>query len=303
MLELVHVGRQYSAGLVKSTLAAPVGEEGRPRAVGPFAVLAHALPWESAPGDLSPDVDVRPHPHIGLAAITYVLDGSVTHRDSLGSRQEVTAGGLNFMIAGRGVVHSERFDRVRTLGGKIQLLQVLMALPDGFEDMDPSFVHVVAERIRQTETSGATVRVLAGATDGEQALLGFPVPVFLHDVRLEPGARYRPPDAFGERALYLLSGAIDVGGQRIDAARTAVLSAGNAVATAVERARLLAFGGEAVGPRYMWWNYIHSSLERIESARAQWRAGSVPLPPGDTESFAPAPPDQGRPLHRLNARK
>lgn len=300
MLELVHVARQHSAGLVKGALGVPVGDDGRQRSVGPFAIVAHVLPWQSAPGELPPDVDVRAHPHIGLAAVTYMLDGSLTHRDSLGSRQEVSAGGLSFMIAGRGVVHSERFDRVRTLGGTVQLLQLLLALPDGSEDMEPSFVHIAADRIQQTDSGGATVRSLVGATDGEEGLLGFPTPMFLHDVRLERGARYRLPDAFSQRAFYVLSGAIDVGGQRIDALTTAVLSPGNALATGVEPARILAFGGEPVGQRYMWWNYIHSSLERIHTARAEWRAGSVPLPPGDTESFTPAPPDEGRPLNLLN---
>lgn len=297
MLQMVHVARQHAAGLVKSALAAPVGDQSRPRGVGPFFVVAHALPFESAPGELPPDFDVRPHPHIGLAAITYMLDGNITHRDSLGSRLEVGAGGLNFMIAGRGVVHSERFDRMRTLGGKLQLLQVLMALPDGSEDVEPSVVHVASERVPETEDGGATVRALAG----EGSPLTFPAPMFLRDVRLEPGACYRPPDAFSERALYVLNGAIDVAGARVDAQRTALLSPGHALVTGVERTRLLAFGGEPVGPRYMWWNFIHSSLERIEAARTEWRRGRVPLPQGDTESFTPAPPDEGRPLLRLNA--
>src|SRR5262245_31906120 len=139
MLELVHVAKQHSAGLVKGAVGAPVGDDSRPRSVGPFVVVAHVLPWGSAAGELSPDFDVRPHPHIGLAAVSYMLDGSLTHRDSLGFRQEVSAGGLNFMIAGRGVVHSERFDRVRTLGGTVQLVQLLLALPDGSEEMEPSF--------------------------------------------------------------------------------------------------------------------------------------------------------------------
>jgi redox-sensitive bicupin YhaK (pirin superfamily) len=146
------------------------------------------------------------------------------------------------------------------------------------------------------EEAGATVRTLAG----EDSRLGFPAPMFLHDVRLEPGARYSPPDAFRERALYVLSGAVDVDGTRVDAQQTAVLSPGGTLATGTEHARLLAFGGEPVGPRYAWWNFIHSKLERIEAARAEWRAGRTPLPPGDTESFTPAPPDEGRPLMRLN---
>jgi redox-sensitive bicupin YhaK (pirin superfamily) len=137
MIESVVEARTYAAGLVESALAAPLGRDEALRSVGPFAIVAHALPHTVEPGALPPDFDVRPHPHIGLAAITYMLQGHITHRDSLGSRQEIGPGGLNCMIAGRGVVHSERFERVRLLGGTVELLQVLLALPDGHEDVEP----------------------------------------------------------------------------------------------------------------------------------------------------------------------
>lgn len=296
MLDFIHPAKQFSAGLIRSAAGSPVGEMNRPRSVGPVVVVGHALPSETAPGAMPPDQDVRAHPHIGLAAFTYMLDGHITHRDSLGNRQEVGPGGFDYMIAGRGVVHSERFERARLLGGNVQLLQILLALPDGHEDVDPSFLHVAADAVPESVEGGATVRVIAG----EGSRVEFPGPMFLHDVRLEPGARYSPPRAIEQRALYVLSGAIDVAGTRVEAQRTAVLLPGDALTTATENARVLGFGGAPVGPRYTWWNYIHSSLERIEAAKAEWRAGRVTLPPGDTESFTPAPPDDGRPLMRLN---
>jgi redox-sensitive bicupin YhaK (pirin superfamily) len=300
MIERVVDARIHAAGLVESALAAPLGQDDALRAVGPFAIIAHALPHSVEPGALPPDFDVRPHPHIGLAAITYLLQGHITHRDSLGSRQEIGPGGLNYMIAGRGVVHSERFERVRLLGGTVELLQILLALPDGHEDAEPSFASMDSARVPRITESGATIVWLAGGAPQVDAPVRFPAPLFLCDVELTPGARYRPPEGLVDRAVYVLRGAIDVDGTRVSPQQVAVLAPGAALITASEPARILAFGGEPVGPRHMWWNYIHSSLERIEVARAEWRAGKVPLPPGDTESFAAAPPDHGRPLLRLN---
>ena len=294
MIDTIVEARRFGAGAIQTALAAPVGPEDRPRTIGPFAVLAHALPLEVAPGALAPDFDVRPHPHLGLAAVTYLLAGHVTHRDSLGSRSEVGPGGVHYMVAGRGVVHSERFDRLRTLGGTLELLQILLALPDGAEDAEPSFVHVGAAAVPARDEAGAAVHRL-------DEPIGFPAPLLLHDVRLDAGGRYAPPEDRGERAIYVLAGEVEIDGVPVRAQQTAVLAPGPARLTAAAPARALAFGGAPVGPRYMWWNYIHSSLERVEAARAEWRAGRVGLPPGDTESFTPAPPDEGRPLLRLNA--
>jgi redox-sensitive bicupin YhaK (pirin superfamily) len=300
MIESVTDARAFSAGLVRSALAVPLGTEREPRMLGPFAVIAHALPLQVEPGALPPDFDVRPHPHLGLAAITYLLDGHVTHRDSLGSRHEIGPGGMNYMIAGSGVVHSERFERVRLLGGTIELLQILLALPDGSEDVAPAFHSVEPYRVPRTEAQGTAIHWLAGGPTVPDAPVRFPAPMFLCDVSLEPGARYRPPEGFPERAVYVLSGALEAGSARIGAQQVAVLAPGAMLAAGTEGARILAFGGEPVGPRYMWWNFIHSSLERLEAAKAEWRAGKTVLPPGDTESFIPAPPDDGRPLQRLN---
>jgi redox-sensitive bicupin YhaK (pirin superfamily) len=300
MIESVTDARSFTAGLIRAALAAPLGTEREPRTLGPFAVIAHSLPLHVEPGALPPDFDVRAHPHIGLAAITYLLDGHVTHRDSLGSRDEIGPGGMSYMIAGKGVVHSERFERVRLLGGRIQLLQILLALPDGAEEAEPAFHSVEASRVPRTAEHGAAIHWLAGGPTPEADPVRFPGPMFLCDVHLEPGARYRPPEGLQERAVYVLSGAIEAGSARAGAQQVAVLAPGAALAAGTEGARILAFGGEPVGPRYMWWNFIHSSLERLEAAKAEWRAGKTALPPGDTESFIPAPPDDGRPLLRLN---
>ncbi|MBZ0232165.1 MAG: pirin family protein, partial [Deltaproteobacteria bacterium] len=220
MIDSLVDARQFAAGAIRTALAAPVGPDDAPRTIGPFAVVAHALPLASPPGELPPDFDVRPHPHIGLAAVTCMLEGHTTHRDSLGSRQEVGPGGVNFMIAGRGVVHSERFERLRTLGGTLELLQILLALPDGHEELEPRFVHVAPADVPRSSEGGALVRRLAG----DDTALPFPTPVFLHVVQLEPGARYLPPAAHRERAVYVVSGAIAIDGSPVRAQQTALLA-------------------------------------------------------------------------------
>lgn len=294
-------GRRIAAGLIDAVNAAPVELDGATRPIGPFAMVAHVRRFVVEPGALPIDFDVRPHPHIGLAAISYVLDGHVTHRDSLGSRAELGPGWVGSMVAGRGVVHSERFERLRVLGGGFEMVQILLALPDGAEDAEPSFAAVPPERVPRREADGARVVALADPDPAVGAPVRFPAPLLLHDVALAPGARYRPP-ALADRALYVRDGAIEVGGVRAVAGELALLGPGEAAAVAPDGARLLAFGGAPVGPRLLWWNFLHSSLERIEAARAAWRAGTTPRPPGDTESFTPAPPDDGRPLVELRPR-
>jgi len=300
MIESLTNARAFSAGLVKTAVAVPLGSEDALRMVGPFAVVAHALPYAVEPGALPPDFDVRPHPHVGLAAITYMLDGYLTHRDSLGSRREVGPGEINYMVAGRGIVHSERFERLRLLGGRLELLQILLALPEGAEDAEPTFSWVESARVPRSSEDGATIRWLAAGAGVVDAAVCFPAPMYLCDVQLEPGAPYRVPEGFGERAVYVLSGALEVDGARVGPQQVAVLAQGPVVIAAREGARVLSLGGDPVGPRYMWWNYIHTSLERLEAAKAAWRAGALRLPPGDTESLTPCPPDHARPLQRLS---
>jgi redox-sensitive bicupin YhaK (pirin superfamily) len=281
-------------------LAAPVRLDGEMRTVGPIAVVAHARIPRTAPGALPVDADVRPHPHIGLVAISYLLDGAVTHRDSLGSRVELQAGHLGATVSGSGVVHSERFDRMRPLGGAFEMLQILLALPDGQEEVAPSFFHRAAEELPTSAGDGASVRWLFPAPPEAPAGLPTMPPVLLADVTLEAGAGpWSLPDV-PERAVYVRAGEVDVGTTRVQTGQVAVVPPGPSSVRSSGAARLFVFGGTSVGPRYAWWNYIHSSLERIEAAKAAWRAGRVKLPDGDTESFTPCPPDDGRPLWRLN---
>jgi len=282
-------------------LAAPIDPDGAPRTVGPFALVAHVKMPVSAPGALPVDFDVRPHPHIGLTAISYVLDGAITHRDSLGNRRELRAGGLGATISGRGVVHSERFERNRLLGGAFEMFQMLLALPDGYEDVEPSFFHRALEEHPTTSGEGATVRLLFPAPPSAPSGMPVTTPILLADVALDPSAHWSLPEA-PERALYVREGEVEVHGSRVRAGQVAVVAPGEASVRAVASARLLAFGGTGVGPRYLWWNYLCSSLERIEAAKTEWRHGRVKLPDGDTESFTPCPPDDGRPLWHLNRR-
>jgi redox-sensitive bicupin YhaK (pirin superfamily) len=290
---LVHDGRRSFQGM-PAGMGAPVGPSDAPRAIGPVGVLAHVMPMDVKPGELPVDFDVRPHPHIGLAALTVVLDGHVTHRDSLGNRVEIGPGDVASTLAGRGVVHSERFERLRLHGGRYEQLQILVGLPDDFEDADPSFAYVAATDVPTVDGVRRIADTVAGGA------IGFPSALFLHDVTLAAGGRYVPPD-YAERAVYVVSGRVDVEGTPVGAQHTAELDAGPIAVVAAEASRILVFGGAPLGPRFMWWNYASSSIERIEAAKAAWRSGAMRLPVGDTESFTPAPPDHGRPLMRLNA--
>jgi redox-sensitive bicupin YhaK (pirin superfamily) len=282
-----------------SLVAAPSGPPQALRTIGPFAAVAYHTPIEVAPLALAVDRDLRPHPHIGLVAISYSWHGHITHRDSLGSTSELAPGAIHSMIAGRGVVHSERFERLRVLGGRLESFQLLLALPERDEDMDPEFAQVPADAVPQRVAADRTVRLLLGP--GAHPGIRFPGAAFLHDVQLAAGGRYELSHGYSQQAVFVISGRLDSTGVSIGAEQVAHADAAGCVFTAKEPTRMLAFGGEPVGPRFMWWNFIHSSLDRIEAARARWREAPWGLPPGDTESFSPAPADSGRPLYRLNA--
>jgi redox-sensitive bicupin YhaK (pirin superfamily) len=280
-------------------LAAPIGPDGALRTVGPFALVAHAKMPVSPPGSLPVDADVRPHPHIGLTAISYILEGAVTHRDSLGNRCELHAGDMGATVSGRGVVHSERFERNRLLGSAFEMFQLLLGLPDGYEEVEPTFFFRTHQELSTSTREGVTERWLFPSPP--QAPIGMPTttPILLADVALESNGRWPVPDV-PERALYVLHGEVEAGASRVRAGQVAVVGPGDVSVRALESARVLAFGGTSIGVRYVWWNYMHSSLERIEAAKAEWRHGRVKLPSGDTESFTPCPPDDGRPLWRMN---
>ena len=278
-------------------LALPLGPDDALESVGPFVMIARHRIADLEPGALPVDADVRPHPHIGLAALSYVLEGAVTHRDSLGHRRELIAGDVGLTVAGRGVVHSERFERMRLLGGTLDMFQMLASLPDGLEELEPSFAHAVV--VPDARIPNASVRTIA-LPDGRGALR-FPTTTLLVDVSFDAETSYLVPDAV-ERALYVFAGELRVGDVRVQRGRIARLPTTCATIVGSSGARCLVFGGDPVGPRWMWWNYLHSSVERIEVAKQAWRDGRDPLPVGDTESFTPAPADGGRPLRRIAPR-
>jgi redox-sensitive bicupin YhaK (pirin superfamily) len=243
------------------------------RMVGPFIFFDHMGPADLAAG-LPRNVDVRPHPHIGLSTVTYLLDGEIMHRDSVGSEQPIRPGEVNWMTAGRGITHSERFERARLQGDRVHGLQVWVALPDELEETEPAFAHYDAAGLPVIEERGLPVHS--------------PM-VYVH-ATLDAGTALPLPDAYAERAVYLVAGTLEVDGQVHDAGRMLVFAAGQSAAVrAVTPCTLLVIGGDPVGPRYIDWNFVSSSKARIEQAKADWRAGRMKLPDLDNGEFIPLP--------------
>ncbi|MFL6661168.1 MAG: pirin family protein [Rhizobacter sp.] len=269
------------------------------RMVGPFVFLDQMGPVVFAPGR---GIDVRPHPHIGLATVTYLFSGEIVHRDSLGSVQPIRPGEVNWMTAGRGIVHSERTGpEVRARGSSLAGLQCWVALPQRDEEGEPGFVHVGADELPVERGEGITARVIAGEFFGRRAPVPVKWPLFYVDVQLQPGAKLVVPAAYAEQAVYLVEGVLDLGrdgryepGQLLVAKRGAALTL---AAAGSAPARLMLLGGEPMdGPRFLGWNFVASSAERIEQAKADWRAGRFPTVPGETE-FIPLPDTPGKPVH------
>ncbi len=258
------------------------------RMVGPFVFLDQMGPAELPPGK---GLDVRPHPHIGLATVTYLLEGSILHRDSLGFVQSITPGAVNWMTAGRGIVHSERSDDdIRRSSERVFGLQSWVALPKSHEETTPDFVHYAADTLPTLEGEGVNLRLVAGSLFGKTSSVKTFSDLFYADVVMTAGSRLTVPADYDERALYLLSGTMDIAGDRFVPGRLLVFSPGDAITiTAVENARFVLLGGEPMdGPRHIWWNFVSSSKDRIEQAKKDWRDGRFEAVPGETE-FIPLP--------------
>jgi redox-sensitive bicupin YhaK (pirin superfamily) len=265
------------------------------RSVGPFVFVDHMGPAQFAPGA---GIDVRPHPHIGLATVTYLFEGEFMHRDSLGTEQCIAPGDVNWMIAGRGIVHSERTPAgQRATAHRAHGVQTWVALPDAHEDVAPAFEHHPARTLPRLALAGAEVTVIAGDAFGFRSPVNVLSPTLYCAVRLDAGATLRLPPEHPERGVYVVEGDLAVDGSPVDAGTLAVLAAGVEVSLhSAAGARLMLLGGEPVGPRFLNWNFVASSRERIEQARQDWsrygdagargRFGSVP---GETE-FIPLPP-------------
>ena len=261
----------------------------RRRVVGPFVFFDHMGPVDFAPG-LPREVDVRPHPHIGLSTITYLFEGEIMHRDSVGSEQAIRAGEVNWMTAGRGITHSERFEKGRLVGDRLHGLQTWVALPAEAEETAPSFSHHAIEELPLLDQRGVQGRLVVGEAFGARSAARALSPMFYIHWRLAAGASVEAPRDHRERAIYVAEGEVEVDGVAHGAGRMLVFTPGDeAVATATRPTTLMMLGGEPLGERFIEWNFVSSSRERIEQAKADWRAGRMKLPDRDNGEFIPLP--------------
>jgi redox-sensitive bicupin YhaK (pirin superfamily) len=260
----------------------------RRRLVGPFIYWDQMGPVRLEPGD---GMDIRPHPHIGLATVTYLFAGEIVHKDSLGSDLAIRAGDVNWMTAGRGIVHSERTGpEQRKAPSNVHGIQSWVALPDAFEESEPAFQHVASKSLPELEEGGARLRVIAGAAYGATSPVKVLSPLFYVEARLAPGTELALPEDYAERAAYVVEGAILCDGVRANKEMMAVAETGERAAIrAIEDSRVMLLGGAPVGKRHIWWNFVSSSPERIERAKREWKEGAFPRVPGDDVEFVPLP--------------
>src|SRR6267142_1915577 len=255
------------------------------RMVGPFIFLDHMGPMDLAPG-LSRSADVRPHPHIGLSTVTYLFDGEVMHRDSVGSEQAIRPGEVNWMTAGRGITHSERFEKARERGDRVHGLQAWVALPREEEETAPRFVHHGPDDLPTYEGDGLRARLLAGTAFGAKAKVKTHSPMFYVHWALAAGAIAQLPAEYPERAAYIVEGEVDAEGQAFRGGQMLVFKPGEPVLfRAATPAVVMLLGGEPLGERFIEWNFVSSTKERIEQAKADWRAGRMKLPDSDHDEF------------------
>jgi redox-sensitive bicupin YhaK (pirin superfamily) len=285
-LDLMIVPRSVDLGGFSVRRALP---HGRRRMVGPFIFFDHFGPAEFRSGQ---GIDVRPHPHIGLATITFLFDGEIMHRDSLGSAVPIRPGEVNWMTAGRGIVHSERTAPERRAGGgPLHGLQCWLALPAAREETDPEFTHLDSADLPLVTDRGLSVRVIAGNLRGARSPVSTLWDTLFADATLAAGASIPFDATTEERALYIVDGAVDIAGDRFTAGRLLIFRPGDAITITAERdTHIVLLGGAAMdGPRHIWWNFVSSRKDRIEQAKADWKAGRFERVPGDDSEFIPLP--------------
>lgn len=266
------------------------------RMVGPFIFMDHAGPVSV---DLSSTVsmDVLPHPHIGLSTVSYLFSGQVTHRDSLGVEQVIKPGEVNWMTAGRGIAHSERFEDPKVLAeSKMEMIQIWVALPEKDEESLPTFENYKKDKLPVFTDTGLWMRLIAGNAYGLANDVKTHSPLCYLHVALEPGAKMDLPKEHIERAIYVAKGSVEITGTTYLPGQMLVFTRGvDPVIKAKEATTLMVLGGEPLGDRYIWWNFVSSRKERIEQAKADWKAGRIILPPNDSQEFIPLPDDRSRP--------
>ena len=259
------------------------------RMVGPFIFFDQMGPTEFHLGE---GLDVRPHPHIGLSTVTYLFDGEIMHRDSLGTALAIKPGAVNLMTAGRGIVHSERTGlEARATGPKLYGIQAWLALPKTHEESAPQFVHHGAAELPRIVEGGKRISLIMGQAYGQTSPVQFPWEALYAEAVLSPGSILPLDPDYDERAVYIVSGKIDIAGEEFGTGQLLVFKPGDRISIlAVDQSRLMLVGGEPMdGPRHIWWNFVSSSKERIDQAKQEWKTGRFDTVPGDDKEFIPLP--------------
>ncbi len=297
MIELVIEQRRKSLGGFEVGRVLPYAKR---RMVGPFIFFDHMGPVD-LPEGLSRDVDVRPHPHIGLSTVTYLFAGEIMHRDSVGSEQAIRPGEVNWMTAGRGITHSERFEKARTEGDVLHGIQTWVALPKDEEETEPVFFHHGPDDLPSYEEGGLWARLVAGEAFGAKAKVRVHSPMFYVHWSLAAGAEAQLPAEYPERAAYVVAGSVEVEGRSFAAGQMLVFGPGQMISfKALSPAIVMLLGGEPLGERFIEWNFVSSSKPRIEQAKADWRAGRMKLPDLDNREFIPLPGDPPPPANPVS---
>lgn len=266
------------------------------RMVGPFIFMDHAGPVTDVPATTS-SLDVLPHPHIGLSTVSYLFGGKVTHRDSLGVEQIIRPGEVNWMTAGSGIAHSERFEDPSALaGGQLEMIQTWVALPERDEEDAPSFFNYTPDRLPVFTDKGVWMRLIAGNAFGLTNDVKTNSPLFYLHVILAKGARFGLPKEHSERGIYIVKGSVDLAAVTYHAGQMLVFTKdADPLIIAGEDTTLMLLGGEPLGERFIWWNFVSSRKERIEQAKEDWKQGRITLPPSDNKEFIPLPENKSGP--------
>ena len=265
------------------------------RMVGPFIFMDHAGPITDIPAQPS-TLDVLPHPHIGLSTVSYLFGGQVTHRDSLGVEQIIRPGEVNWMTAGSGIAHSERFEDPSALTGGVEMIQTWVALPEKDEETAPSFNNYSPGQLPVFTDKGIWMRLIAGNAYGLRNNVKTNSPLFYLHVVLQQGAIFALPKEHSERGFYIVKGSIEVSGITYNEGKMLVFSKGaDPTIIAKDDTTLMLLGGEPLGERFIWWNFVSSRKERIEQAKEDWKQGRIILPPNDNKEFIPLPDDRSKP--------
>ena len=297
MIELVIEQRRRSLGEFEVGRVLP---QAKRRMIGPFVFFDHLGPVD-LPKGLPRNVDVRPHPHIGLSTVTYLFEGEIMHRDSLANEQPIRPAEVNWMTAGRGITHSERFEKARAEGDRVHGIQSWVALPTIKEEIEPAFFHHTGGDLPSYEGEGLSARLIAGEAFGTRAAVKTHSPMFYVHWQLKGGAKAKLPVEYSERAAYVVAGEVEIEGQRFATGQMPVFAPGSAILfTALSPATVMLLGGEPIGPRFIEWNFVSSRQERIEQAKADWRAGRMKLPDRDNREFIPLPGDPPPPANAMS---